>query len=167
MSKQLILVRHGNANSGTHTGFDFDRRLSDIGINEAQEVAFRFKNRKIIPSLLVSSPAMRAISTARIFAGILGISQEKIIEKDSIYESSITLLLRIINNLSEQIDSAAVFGHNPELTAFTEYLANESIFQLPTCGVVVIDFEVDTWDQISNNTGTMLMFDYPGADTAL
>lgn len=167
MSKQVILVRHGNAISGLQTGSDFDRTLSSTGINEAQEIAFRFKNRKIIPSLMVSSPALRAISTAKIFAGIMGLDPQEIVTQDSIYESGIPTLLRTVNNFSEQVNSAAIFGHNPEISGFAEYLTNDSIFQLPTCGVVVINFKLDSWDLVSRDTGTMLLFDYPGADIAL
>ena len=166
MSKQLILVRHGNARSATYGVEDFDRTLDNKGVNEAQEVAFRLKNRHILPELLVSSSAIRAISTARIFAGIWDIKPEHILMKDAIYESSITTLLRIVNNLPEDTDSAALFGHNPEMSAFMEYLADTGIVALPTCGVVVISFDVEHWNMISKDLGTMLLFDYPGAGNA-
>ena len=83
MSKQLILVRHANARRGAPGLADFDRTLDHAGVSEAQEMAFRIKNRKLIPDLIISSPAIRAISTAKIFAGILNKEHQSILEKPS------------------------------------------------------------------------------------
>jgi phosphohistidine phosphatase len=167
MNKRLILVRHGNATSGINAGSDYDRTLSQTGIEEAQEMAFRLKNKRLVPGSILSSPAIRALSTARIFAGILGTEVKDIITQDSIYESSVKSLLHTVNTLDERVDTVAIFGHNPEISDFTEYLTGSGFYQMPTCGIAVIDFAQETWTHVSQETGVMFSFDYPGADSAL
>jgi phosphohistidine phosphatase len=166
MSKQVILVRHGNAKSGTYDIPDFDRTLDSVGISEAQEMAFRLKNRNLIPEMLVSSPAIRAISTARIFAGIWSKEPEDILIKEVMYESSTSSLLNIVNGLADDINSIALFGHNPEISAFAGYLTLDDTYSMPTCAVVVINFDVEQWSMLGKGLGTMLLFDYPGASGA-
>lgn len=166
MSKQLILIRHANARSGTLDLADFDRTLDSVGVKEAQEMAFRFRNRRLIPDLMVSSPAIRAISTAKIFAGIWDKEHHSIIEKSTLYEASIPKLLGVVNALDNDASSAAIFGHNPEISALAGYLTVEGLYTMPTCGILVISFEVEAWNLVSKALGTMLLFDYPGADVA-
>ena len=166
MSKQLILIRHANARSSTLGLADFDRTLDSVGVEEAQEMAFRVRNRKLIPDLMVSSPAIRAISTARIFAGIWDKEHHSIIEKPTLYEASIPKLLSVVNGLDNHASSAAIFGHNPEISALAGYLTVEGLYNMSTCGIMVINFEVEAWNLVSKALGTMLLFDYPGADVA-
>lgn len=129
-------------------------------------MAFRLKNRKLIPKLMISSTAIRAISTARIFAGIWDKEHHSIIEKSTLYDSSIPALLSVVNSLDNHASSATIFGHNPEISAMAGYLTEEGLYTMPTCGIIVIDFEVESWNQISKAQGTMLLFDYPGANAA-
>jgi phosphohistidine phosphatase SixA len=77
MNKRLILVRHANANKSITPGADYTRTLSQIGIEEAQEMAFRAKNKKFIAKIIVSSPAIRAISTL-VFLRVFGVLIYKI-----------------------------------------------------------------------------------------
>lgn len=163
MSKQLILIRHANARTGTLGLTDFDRTLDSVGVNEAQEMAFRLRNRKLIPDLMVSSPAIRAISTAKIFAGIWDKEHHSILEKLTLYDASIPALLSVVNGLDNGASSAAIFGHNPEISALAGYLADEGVYTMPTCGIVVITFELEAWSEVSKAQGSMLLFDYPGA----
>jgi len=162
-----MLVRHGQANSGIYGNSDFNRTLSNTGINEAQELAFRLKNKALIPSFLLSSPAVRAISTAQIFAGIWGKEIGEIATEENIYESSIKQLLKNVNALNDRSNFVAIFGHNPEISAFAEYLTYDEFNQMPTCGVAVIEFPFENWEMVSGSTGKLSLFDYPGADTAL
>ena len=166
MSKQLILIRHANAKSGHFDLADFDRALDKVGIEEAQEMAFRLRNNQFIPESIISSSAIRAISTARIFAGVWNLEHTSIVEKPALYSSSIPALLRVINGIDDGLNSVALFGHNPEISALANYFIDDGLFSMPTCCTMVINFDVDQWSSISKGLGTMLLFDYPGADSA-
>jgi phosphohistidine phosphatase len=86
---------------------------------------------------------------------------EQIKQDISIYEAETPALLNVVNTIDNRYQRAAMFGHNPGFTDFANYLTDANIHNLPTCGVVLIEFPVDDWNEISNGTGTLLDFDYP------
>jgi phosphohistidine phosphatase len=161
MAKQLIVVRHGKSDQGEHGMSDFDRTLNHRGNKNAHEMAERIIHKEIVPELIVSSPAVRALSTAKHFADVLNISQGNIQQEQSIYEANTTALLKVINQLSNDYQRVALFGHNPGLTELVNYLADAKIYNLPTAGVVVIDFPFDDWSLVSQHTGSLFFFDSP------
>lgn len=161
MSKQLLLVRHGKSEWGNAHLSDFDRPLNPRGHRNAPEMASRIACKDLIPELIVSSPAMRAITTARHFSQVWEIPEDRFQEEEDIYEANTTTLLKIVNGLDNQYDRIALFGHNPGFTDFANYLTDAGIYNIPTCGTVLISFDTDDWKAVSHSTGTLVEFDYP------
>ncbi|TKC65500.1 histidine phosphatase family protein [Pedobacter hiemivivus] len=159
--KQLLLVRHGKSEWGNAHLADFDRPLNPRGHRNAPEMAARLLQKNLVPQQLVSSPALRAITTAKHFAQAWKKSTEQIKEDPSIYEANVKTLLKVINNFKNKHDYIAVFGHNPGFTDLVNYLSDADIYNIPTCGTVLIEFEVDDWALVSHHTGKLLQFDYP------
>jgi phosphohistidine phosphatase len=160
--KQLLIVRHAKSDRNDPSLKDFDRPLNDRGHKNAPEMAKRLVKQDIIMKQLVSSPALRAISTANYFADALGISRNKIIKDEKIYEASAAELFRLINNFDEQSDFTGLFGHNPGLSEIAEKLTgNPELYNLPTTGMALIEFPVDQWSMVSRGTGKLLLYDYP------
>ncbi len=159
--KQLFIVRHAKSDWGDFNLKDFDRPLSQRGHKNAPEMAQRFFKKGRSPEFIVSSPALRAITTANYFANGWNI-QPSLIEKiDAIYEANTTTLLRTINNLDNQYEKIALFGHNPGLTDVLNYLTHDFIASMPTCCVALIEFPFDDWKLVSADTGNLILFDYP------
>lgn len=161
MNKQLILVRHGKSDWAVNGMADFDRPLNHRGHKNAPEMANRLCMRNLIPHQLVSSPAKRALSTAQHFAESWGIKKAAIDLQETIYEANPTALLKVINQLDNQFQRIALFGHNPGLTDMVNYLADAHIYNIPTAGLVVIDFPFDNWAMVSQHTGKLFLFDFP------
>jgi len=161
MSKQLLLVRHAKSDRDDPDLADFDRPLNKRGHRDAPEMAERLSKKRIIPQLLVSSPAKRAITTAEYFADVLQINKKKIREEMDIYEASSSRLLKVISNLDNRYDLVALFGHNPGLSNLAMNLTDGHISDIPTCGIVLIKFPFDDWAMVSNNTGELEFSDYP------
>ncbi|WP_316749809.1 SixA phosphatase family protein [Pedobacter gandavensis] len=159
--KQLLLIRHGKSDWGNSHISDFERPLNARGLRNAPEMASRIVKKDLIPQLLVSSPAVRALTTAKHFAEVWNKPLQKIQEEPSIYEANVMALLNVVNNLSDKHDSVALFGHNPGLTEFANYLSNANIYNIPTCGTVLMEFPFEKWEQLSNHTGNLLAFDFP------
>ena len=62
--------------------------------------------------------------------------------------------------LPDTINIAALVGHNPGMTyAANSFAENLELDNLPTCGIVGIEFPVSTWREI--DTGSLHYFDYP------
>ncbi|WP_199140758.1 SixA phosphatase family protein [Pedobacter sp. ASV12] len=161
MGKQLLLIRHAKSDWGNAGLRDFDRPLNGRGKSSAPEMAERLVKQQIVPELIVSSPALRAITTAQYFATAWHIPLENIELEPAIYEASVKSLLKVINQLDDQYDQIALFGHNPGLTDLANYLCNGHIVNMPTASVIRIQFPFDSWKMISSNTGNVLLFDYP------
>ncbi|MCD0488757.1 histidine phosphatase family protein [Pedobacter sp. MC2016-14] len=161
MPKQLLLIRHGKSDWGNSHLADFDRPLNSRGLRNAPEMATRLSNKHFIPELIVSSPAMRALTTARNFAQVWNKPLDQIKEEPSIYEANTTALLSIVNKLDDHFNMVAMFGHNPGFTEFANYLSDSNIHNIPTCGVVIIEFPFEKWNHVSADTGALKLFDYP------
>ncbi|TDO22753.1 SixA phosphatase family protein [Pedobacter duraquae] len=161
MAKQLIIVRHGKAENQHPDGSDFERNLTERGRNNSAEMAERMKIRALIPDYLLSSPAPRALQTCEIFAEVWNMDKQAITTDESIYEAPLKALLKAVNALPDSSVKAAMFGHNPGVAQLALTLTDADIYDVPTAGVVVINFNADAWAEISANTGTMLLFDYP------
>lgn len=161
MAKQLLIVRHGKSDWGNSQLADFDRPLNARGNRNAPEMAQRILAKNKVPQLIVSSPALRAITTAKHFARVWNIPAEQILQVKGIYEANVTALLKIVTGFDNQFDRIALFGHNPGLTDFSNYLSDGNIYNIPTSGTVSLAFTTNNWAEISRLTGTLLEFDYP------
>jgi phosphohistidine phosphatase len=54
-----------------------------------------------------------------------------------------------------------LFGHNPGFTYFANLLCDINIYNIPTAGIVAIDFQVDRWQDTEMGMGDLVFFDYP------
>lgn len=140
---------------------DFDRPLNERGTRDAPVMAERLFNKNEGIQQIVSSTANRAITTAKVFAAKLGLGAESLIEQELLYGANTPTLLKIVNGLNDENDSVVIFGHNPGLTDFSCYLSGQYISNIPTCGIVKITFEVDSWKAVSRDLGTQVYFDFP------
>lgn len=156
--KKLLLVRHAKADLLEIGLSDFDRPLNQRGLKNAAEMAERLLKISIVPQILVSSPALRAFNTGEIFANQLQLHSPKEIE--SIYDATKLDLLKIVNKFDNQFDFIGLFGHNPGISELLNYLAKKNE-NMPTCGVALINFNVEDWAHLSAATGALTHYDYP------
>jgi len=155
--KKLLLVRHAKAEKDTG-GKDFDRPLKYIGMQDAGFMADRLKEKLMVPEYIVTSPALRARTTAEIFADHLGLPVPA--TNKSIFEASEKTLLKIINDLPDQYNFVALVGHNPGIAYILQYLTGAAM-EVHTSAVAIIDFETDDWASISKGLGTLAYFSWP------
>lgn len=141
MIGELILVRHGKAESKLLDKSDFDRTLTEEGKRE-----FETFMKKVVPLLepkkqleVWTSPLIRAKETADIFKEALGITEMK--EKDFLGNGNLEGLLQALEKQDSQFVIACV-GHEPAMSAWTKELTGQST-PFPKGGVVSIRFEED------------------------
>ncbi|TAH02820.1 MAG: histidine phosphatase family protein [Sphingobacteriales bacterium] len=161
MKKQLLLVRHAKSDWGNVGVKDFDRPLNTRGFANAPEMGERLNIKNILPDVIVSSPALRAITTAKLIAHKINFDTEKIVQIPQIYEASEFDLLKVINHFDNTLNFVALFGHNGGLSNFANYLTGANIYNMPTCGMVLISFDTEDWATVSGGTGEVLWYDYP------
>ncbi len=153
--KQVVIVRHAKAVPYGYEN-DFERDLTDRGENDADKLGKELKSRGVLADVIISSPAKRALKTARIFAENLGFNIDWIQEKMDIYDGLTTSeFLQLIHELPESAETAFFFGHNPGFHYFVSNLLKNFIGDMPTCSTVVISFEVDSWQKVEARKGEM------------
>ncbi|HNU42759.1 MAG TPA: histidine phosphatase family protein, partial [Cyclobacteriaceae bacterium] len=138
--KKLYLIRHAKSSWDHPDLRDFDRPLNKRGQKDAPRMGKRLKEKRITPDVMLSSPAERALATCQAIARVLGFDNAKIKTNQKLYHASEDGILDVIRNLKDSPrDSEEVvllFGHNPGLTEFANVLLNQTIDNIPTCGVV-------------------------------
>lgn len=161
--KTVYLVRHGKATSRDIEMPDFERTLIERGINDSHEVAERLRKQGVKPSLIISSPAARAIQTARIFAEHFKYPKKMIRTRKALYDQTENTLMDIIQSIDDEHKTVMLVGHDPSFSYFAGYLAKNFNKNLPTCGVIGIDCKIQSWSEIDAVLGKKNIFDYPGA----
>lgn len=161
MGKQLLIFRHAKSDWANTDISDFNRPLNSRGLVDAPVMGKRLKELKIRPEMVISSPAIRALSTAKLVCQEINFPLEAIQTNKSIYEATCSQLLKLINNFDNGSDVIALFGHNNGITDLAVYLTDEDIFNIPTCGIVLISFPFDDWAMVSKSIGEIVFYDFP------
>lgn len=159
--KKLYLIRHAKSCWDNPHLSDFDRPLNNRGKHDAPLMGKILKRMKIKPDVIYSSGANRAISTALIIAKELDYDEDRIIVENNIYESSIMDLIEIIHEIPDEIKTAFIVGHNPGINLLSDYISDKEIDNIPTCGIVGIEFDIKDWREVQQKTGKQILFEYP------
>jgi len=158
--KTLFLVRHAKSSKDDPTLADRDRPLADRGRKEAPEMGKRLARRHVKPDVLVSSPALRALTTAQLIADEIGYARKDIVLDDRLYASSADGLLAVIRAFDTKLDRAMLFGHNPEFADLAHRLSSE-IVEMPTCAVAEFRFDTHKWSDVGKVEPAESALDHP------
>jgi phosphohistidine phosphatase len=149
MLKTLVILRHGKSTWDYGTVADWDRPLKEIGITNTQIVSQKLMEQGIVPELIMSSHAIRALHTALIVAGEFRYPVEKVIINPIFYGESEDEILQIVKSVDNQYNSLFIVGHNPVFTMLTNRFLKKTIDNLPTSGAAALSFEISSWNEIS------------------
>ncbi|MFZ4739579.1 MAG: SixA phosphatase family protein [Bacteroidales bacterium] len=146
--KFLYFIRHGKSSWDFTQLTDEERPLIEKGIKRTKKIGNYLNKENIKADLIISSHANRAFNTAQIIAKKINYPQDKIIIDKKIYDLGIDNLFNTIFGISDEYNSVFIFGHNPTFTNIANYFLDEKIDNLPTSGLVCIEFETDKWNKI-------------------
>lgn len=155
--KKLILVRHGKS-SWEKDLPDEERPLKKRAYKDADVVIEAFKNFSNESNTLWSSYAVRALTTAKIFKESLGVQDEDFEVKNSLYTFNAFQLLKTITTCDDSVKSLMIFGHNPALTHIANQLGDHEFDNVPTTGLVVLEFETDSWNDLKDGKTILYLF---------
>jgi|WetSurMetagenome_2_1015567.scaffolds.fasta_scaffold62982_2 phosphohistidine phosphatase len=163
--KTLYIVRH--AKSGWENGItkDFERTLSDRGLRTAPVMAKVLKEKKVVPDLVITSPATRALTTAKLFCVILGYPESRIEEKMELYDTEAGTVLETLKQIPDECRTAMIFGHNPSLMEFSSFFGGKKIDSLVPCGVIRIDLDIGSWKESAYQSGKNIWYEMPEKHT--
>jgi phosphohistidine phosphatase len=159
--KNLIIIRHAESDWDQSSLADIDRPLNNRGKHDAPLIGDVLKSRRLEPDLIVASPARRALETAELIAQAVGYDSEAILVCDGVYLQGTSVLIGLIRSLEAIHNRVYLIGHNPHLTELVTRLTGDSIGNIPTCGLVSIEFQIDSWAYVMDGNGRLAFFDYP------
>src|SRR5574337_2161422 len=158
--KTLFLVRHAKSSWDDISLPDRDRPLADRGKRDVAKMGKRLADRGVKPDLILSSPAVRALTTAEAIAKQLGFKRNNIVVDDRLYARSADDLLHVIQELGEKLERVMLVGHNPELTELAHHLSRE-IIHMSTCAIAEFTFDAGSWSNIGKTKPVRVGLDYP------
>lgn len=160
-NKRLYLIRHAKSSWADLSLDDFDRPLNKRGKRNGPVMAKRLAAKDIRPDTIVSSPARRARRTAVFMAKGCGFRKKDIRYEDRLYLGSLTDHLALIDAMFREVDAFFLVGHNHTITELAEYLTGDYLGNMPTCGVVGIEYPKEKGFSPEAGQGRLLFFDYP------
>lgn len=158
--KSIYLIRHAKSDWGVDVD-DFDRPLNDRGKRDAPVMAKRLKLRNVDIDAFVSSPAKRALKTAKLFADEFGMAHDQIDLKPELYMAPSATFYSVLESLDNSLNSVIIFSHNNGITEFANSLGVANIDNMPTCSVFAFTVEAENWTQIRTAQKQFVFFDYP------
>jgi phosphohistidine phosphatase len=158
--KTLILVRHAKS-SHTAGMADFDRPLNDKGFREASEMGRKLFKGKTKIDQFISSPALRAKTTAELFAHEYDRKMKEILFIPSLYNADAENFAKAINDLNDKFIHVAIFSHNPGITDFAASLTVNQINHMPTSSVFAVTAPIDSWQDFAKAEKSFLFFYAP------
>ncbi|MBI4845800.1 MAG: histidine phosphatase family protein [Candidatus Omnitrophica bacterium] len=159
--KHLYLLRHAKSNWDNPKLDDFDRPLNTKGKKDAPRVGKFLKKQELIPDVIISSPAKRAIETAEIIAKSVKYPFSKIIQDNNIYNAQMKTLLKTVRSINDKNEKAMLIGHNPGITDLANCLSSFQVENIPACGIVCLDFDADSWKSAGKDNGIFILFNFP------
>jgi phosphohistidine phosphatase len=111
---------------------------------------------------MLTSRAKRALQTAKLVAEELGYRRDDLAIDDSLYLAAPERILAVVAKQDDGVESLLLVGHNPGLTNLVNHLVPElGIDNLPTTGVVAVDFDVERWRNVASAAAKLAFYDYP------
>lgn len=158
--RELILIRHAKSDWSNPLLDDFERPLNKRGEKNAPFMAKILKKELQKPDLIISSPSFRTKLTLEYFLKEFEYKGEVIFEK-SIYEAPFENLLKVIKNIDDKYKTIFLIGHNPGLNDLANFLLGSFEDNIATSGVLKIDFDTNSWKNISKDNSKLIFFKYP------
>ncbi len=159
--KTIYLIRHAKSDWNYPDSPDFERPLNKRGKNDAPFMGKKLREQNILPDLILASPAQRAFETITFICKEINYPFDEIVFDESIYHSSVQNLVELMNNLDNTLNTVLLVGHNPGFTYLSNYLTNDCIDNIVTCGIVKIELEIEDWNEIIEGIGRKVFYIYP------
>jgi len=156
MKKTLLLLRHATAEDQSQMFKDFDRELTSRGIMDAARMGHYLKQHGTAVESIKSSGAARTYQTAKIVAEQMKFEVEDIETVEKLYSGGPQAYLAAISATPDTVRTLLICGHNPDISYFSEYLTGANTGSMQKCSLAVIDFEGQSWAEVSGKTGELV-----------
>lgn len=160
--KRILFLRHSKTEHSYGFMSDFERNLTEIGRNDADQMASKLVEKNLYPGKIITSPANRAMQTAAIFAGKLNYPVDQIkVEEFFFKDFSARQFCRYMYHQENLLEAVMIIGHNPWISDIAARYCHQHYEHIPTSGIKSILFDVESWKDLVLGKGKLEFFDYP------
>ncbi len=167
--KRLYILRHSKAGQTNKQVLkDYERKLTDKGVEMCAHIGTYFKDSKQPPQYILCSQADRTVETAKY--SLRAANMEVPLQISSrLYLAEPETILAEIQATSDNIQSLALVAHNPGVQQFCIDLAgsgDKKLFRemrqnFPPPSIAVFDINVDSWGLVVARSGILVDFKDP------
>lgn len=158
--KTLYLLRHAKSSWDDTSLPDRDRPLEARGERDAAKMSKRWSQQRAKPDLIMSSPAARALATAKVVVQGLDYRPKNIAVNDRLYAATVDTLIAVIEALDDKLDRVMLVGHNPGFAELAHHF-DSGIIHMPTCALAEFRFDAVSWAGIGQARPARTIFDSP------
>ena len=153
--KFILLMRHAKSSWADSELEDYERPLSQRGLDDAPKVGHFLKKAGYRPEYICSSTAERARQTTELC--VQGMKRDENIVKwdDTLYFESVSKYLQAIHHAPVNTETIMLVGHNPLIESTAAILSSgndKTAIRVPTAGVVCLESYAVSWDEINPGT---------------
>lgn len=166
--KKLYLVRHAKSDWSHSWESDFERGINERGVKSIQIISSFLHDKKVIPDLVISSPAKRAKLTSEWVVKKLSYKKKDIVYLDSIYEAHMDWYDGALSCVMEQdssVDNLFFIWHNYAISELASFLAGRDIWSMKTCSVICLKFGIENWSEVSYWNWEIVFYESPKSIT--
>jgi len=156
--KNLLLLRHAKSSWDFPQLNDYDRPLNNRGKRDAPKMANWLSLQELKVDSVISSGAERAKSTAIAFQALLNAPLDI---DDQLYHANRSKLLHQIQQTENNLNCLLLISHNPGLNDLVDYLLSGFQDNIPTTGLVSLEFATKKWSEASPKNAKLHFFQYP------
>lgn len=161
MIRHLLLLRHAEAAEKLAEQNDFDRPLTELGIQQAVKVGAQITQQPWRPQLIITSPALRTHTTAKIVANSFNYPESEIIREQQLYNGSVLQLFQALQHVHPEFTQVLLVAHNPGISYLGEWFTKVPNTALKPAGLLHIEFQLNHWNELREGCGKLIRLFQP------
>jgi phosphohistidine phosphatase len=158
--KTVYLLRHSKTEQIIF-GKDFERNLTERGIENTKKIAKAFKKHEINIDTVLCSTAYRTKQTLSALSKTFLINQSIINYCDALYLAPFSEYYQQIKTIADNVQSVLIIAHNPGITDFINSLGIVELDNMPTSGLFGFKADCDNWADFDNSNKKFILFEKP------
>lgn len=159
--KTIYLIRHAKSSWENHRLSDFERPLNKRGMNDTKKIGQELNQLDFNPEKIIASTSVRTTATIQLLCEHINYNFKNVEFNSTLYHPSRENFMRILEDLPDELESVALVSHNYGISEFADYLTENFMEAMPTCAVVCIELDIDSWKEIVRGLGTTKWYIYP------
>lgn len=158
--KTLLLLRHAKSSWNNPGLSDFERPLNGRGLADAPRMGALLRQEELLPDLIITSAAKRALATARSVGDACGY-EGQIEATRTLYMADVQDFLTVITAVPDTAKVVLMVGHNPGVEELLEKLTGHWE-RMPTAALAQILLPIVSWQNAAEGIeGELIAIWYP------